>query len=120
MTFRWHHEVRSDVEILRFSGHVGLMATDLVATTVGLAPPRTNRPLVLDLTDMEGWGPDGRAAVVDAVRSLAVHRRVAVCQPRDKLTSWAISHDDPSALMYPDLRAALATLHSSADVESGS
>ena len=120
MTFRWQHEVRSDVEILRFSGHVGLMATDLVATTVGLAPPQSNRPLVLDLTEMEGWGPDGRAAVVDAVRSLAVHRRVAVCQPRDKLTSRAISHDDPSALMYPDLRAALATLHSSTDAESGS
>jgi hypothetical protein len=120
VTFRWQHEVRSDVEILRFSGHVGLRVTDLVATTVGLAPPQSNRPLVLDLTDMEGWGAGGRAALVDAVRSLAVHRRVAVCRPRDKLTSSAISHGDPSALMYPDLRAALATLHSSADAETGS
>ncbi|MDP9844982.1 hypothetical protein [Streptosporangium lutulentum] len=95
------------------------MATDLVATTVGLAPPQGNRPLVLDLTDMEGWGADGRAALVDAVRSLAVHRRVAVCRPRDQLTFRAIRHGDPSALMYPDLPAALATLHSSADLESG-
>lgn len=101
MTFHWRHQTQDDVDILTLSGHVGLGAPDLIAATAGDELTRTQRPLVVDLTDMAGWGPAGRAALVEIVRRLSVHRRVLVSQPRDKLTLWALRESNLGVEINP-------------------
>lgn len=91
MTFQSHHETHADGEVLRLTGHVGFGPRDLIEASSGAPLASSELPLVLDLTDLQGWGKQGRAAVVDAVRRLAALRPVTVRGPRDRLTLWALT-----------------------------
>ncbi|MFF5212508.1 hypothetical protein [Streptosporangium sp. NPDC000396] len=98
MTFQWFREMHAGAEILRFTGHVGLDAPDLIAATNGVDAPYRDLPLVLDLTDLQGWGR-GRSAIVAAVQRLAVHREVTIRAPHDRLTLWALEEAGLGALI---------------------
>ncbi|MGP3915437.1 hypothetical protein [Nonomuraea sp. 10N515B] len=106
MTFHWHHDRRDSIEILSLSGHAGLTVPDLIIATVAERLTHGDRLLVIDLTEMAGWGHVGRTAVVEAVRHLSAHRRVMVCPPRDKLTLWALRESDLTIEMCPDVDTA--------------
>ncbi|MFD1547246.1 hypothetical protein [Nonomuraea guangzhouensis] len=108
MTFHWRHYRRDPIEILSLSGHAGLSVSDLVTATVAERLTHGDRLLVIDLTEMAGWGYTGRAAIVEAVRHLSAHRRVMLCPPRDKLTLWALQHSDLTVEMCADIDAALS------------
>jgi len=108
MTFHWRHDRRDPIEILSLSGHAGLSVSDLVTATVAERLTHGDRLLVIDLTEMAGWGYTGRAAIVKAVRHLSAHRRVVLCPPRDKLTLWALQQSDLTVEMCADIDAALS------------
>lgn len=107
MTFQWRHQTRDGIDVLTLSGHIGLGAPKLVTATVGAGLTQGDRPLVVDLTDMAGWGSVGRAAVVEVLRRLAAHRRVLVSEPRDKLTLWALRESDLTVEMQPNVTAVI-------------
>ncbi|MEQ4721812.1 hypothetical protein [Nonomuraea sp. B19D2] len=109
MTFQWAYETRAHIDILRISGYVSFNAPDLVVATVGPEVCDSDRPLILDLTDMAGWGYVGRTAVVNAVSHLAAHRRVRVCAPHDKLTLWALRDSGFGDMIDADLDTALTS-----------
>jgi hypothetical protein len=107
MTIQWRYTNRDDLGILSLSGYLGTEAVARFAGAVGWALARGKGPVILDLTALRGWSPDGQAAVLDAARRLAQHDRALELAAIPADGSIVPAGEQPPLAVHCDLDTAL-------------
>ncbi|MFC1418143.1 STAS domain-containing protein [Streptacidiphilus cavernicola] len=110
MTIQWHYENRpQQAGVLSLSGFLGADSTARFAGAVGWTLARGDGPLILDLSGLQGWSPQGRDTVVAAAGRLAEHGRSLELAglPADEVALEQRT-GDPVIRCHQDLESALA------------
>lgn len=110
---QWDLGVHAGVAVLSIGGYLPDQDADRLAGAVGWACAHSNGPLVLDLTGLRGWSPQGQSSLGAAARGWAAERRILVlCLPA--ATPLTVTDQDLAGLTQsesvPDAVAALDSL----------
>ncbi|MCZ4101540.1 hypothetical protein G3I60_11305 [Streptomyces sp. SID13666] len=101
----WNFEDRNGTGVLHLYGHLGRRVTDRFAGAVGWARARTTGTLVLDVSGLMGWSPDGEAAILAAAPA-----GLALCGLRGRPTPLLTENALVGVRVFPDLDVALTAL----------
>lgn len=101
----WNFEDCNGTGVLHLYGHLGRQVSDRFIGAVGWARARTTGTLVLDMSGLMGWSPDGEAAILAVAPADLV-----LCGLRDRPTPLLTENSLVRVRAFPDLDAALAAL----------
>ncbi|MEU5096273.1 STAS domain-containing protein [Streptomyces sp. NPDC020996] len=108
MTIDWRYTVEENIGILSVTGYLGPEAVRRFSGAVGWALARGTGPVVVDLTELRSWSPEGQLAITEAaVRLARAGRRLELAAiPADG--SLVPAGDCPPIPVHADLAAARA------------
>ncbi|MCZ4124839.1 MULTISPECIES: hypothetical protein [Streptomyces] len=101
----WNFEDCNGTGVLHLHGHLGRRVTSRFTGAVGWARARTTGTLVLDMSGLMGWSPDGEAAILAASPA-----GLALCGLRGRSTPLLTENSLVGVRVFPDLDAALTAL----------
>ncbi|MFE3113879.1 STAS domain-containing protein [Kitasatospora indigofera] len=112
MTMQWHFEECNGTGVLSLSGFLSERVVDRFQGAFGWAYAHSSGAIILDLSDLRGWSPDGEAAIIDIAGKAAANRGpLVVCGLRQHLPLLILTNNAPDLLsLYPDLESALAAV----------
>jgi anti-anti-sigma regulatory factor len=111
MAMNWLFKNRQGVGVLELRGYLGDSALARFSGAIGWALARCTGPVVIDLTQLQGWSASGQAALEEAAQRTEIHHRVlAICGSHD-ITAQQRWQDRQVAIpAYADLDTAVTAL----------
>ncbi|MFD9125387.1 STAS domain-containing protein [Kitasatospora sp. NPDC059571] len=109
---QWHFEEHEGTGVLHLSGFLGERVVHRFQGAFAWARARSEVALVLDLSGLLGWSPEGMAAIIDAARQLGPHHApLTVCGLRTHLARQLPTAGGPGGLrLHPDPSSAPAAV----------
>ncbi|MFJ8113303.1 STAS domain-containing protein [Streptomyces sp. NPDC096132] len=108
MTIDWRYTVQDDLGVLSVAGHLGPDAVHRFRGAIGWSLARGTGPVVVDLTELRGWSPEGQLAIIDAAQLLAEAGRSLELAAIPADGSLVPAGDCPPIPVHADLLSALA------------